>query len=127
MRKFTHTQGHGPYRSRNGMILGVCSGLGEHFDFSVFWIRVILVIIFVLSGFWPIGALYFIASFIMKPKPVRPIETEEEQEFYESYTHSRDSAVQRLKRRFGKLDRRIQRMEDTVTAREFEWEQKLKG
>ena len=31
----------GLYRSRNGAILGVCRGLAEYFDFSVFWARAI--------------------------------------------------------------------------------------
>jgi len=115
----------GPYRSRRGVIFGVCRGLADYFDFSVFWIRFFLVFIFFLSGIWPVVGLYIIASLLMKPEPVRPIETEEEQEFYDSYVNSRKRATQRLKRRYGSLERRIQRMEDTVTGREYEWDQKL--
>ena len=127
MSNFFSRHGRGPYRSRNGVILGVCRGLGEYFDFSVSWIRIIMVVIFVLSGFWPVVGIYFLAALIMKPEPVRPIETEDEQDFYDSYIHSRRPTLQRLKRRFQNLDRRIQRMEDTVTAREFDWDQKLRS
>jgi phage shock protein C len=71
--------------------------------------------------------IYFVASLLMKPEPVRPLETEEEKEFYDSYTSSRQRAANRLKHRFRNLDRRIQRMEDMVTTREFEWDRKFNG
>ena len=29
----------GPYRSRRGVILGVCRGIAEHADVSLFWVR----------------------------------------------------------------------------------------
>jgi phage shock protein C len=115
----------GLYRSRNGILLGVCRGIAEYFDFSVFWTRAVAVILFFLSGFWPIAAIYFIAALLMKPEPVVPIRTEDEQEFYDSYIHSRKGATDRLKRRYDNLERRIRRMEDAVTAREFDWEHRL--
>ena len=115
----------GFYRSRNGIILGVCRGIAEHFDFSVFWIRVIIVVLFFITGFWPTGVLYFIAAFLMKPEPVIPIENTDEQEFYDSYTRSKEMAIDRIKRRYENLERRIQRMEHTVTKPEFDWEKRL--
>ncbi len=115
----------GLYRSRNGIILGVCRGISEYFDFSVFWTRAIVIILLFFTGFWPIMILYFIAALLMKPEPVLPIHTEDEQEFYDSYVHSRKGAVDRIRRRYDNLDRRIQRMEHAVTAREFDWEQRL--
>jgi len=125
MSRFIKKHGRGLYRSRDGAILGVCRGIAEYFDFSVFWIRAIVVVLLFFTCFWPVLILYFIASLVMKPEPVRPIETEDEQEFYDSYTYSRQDATRRLKRRFENLERRIRRMEDAVTAREFDWEQKL--
>jgi phage shock protein C len=125
MRRFKRILHGGLYRSRNGIILGVCRGVAEYFDFSVFWARTIMFILFLFSGFWPIAALYFIAALLMKPEPVIPIQTEDQQEFYDSYVYSRKGATDRLKRRYDNLDRRIQRMEHTVTAREFDWDQRL--
>jgi phage shock protein C len=113
------------HRSRDGVILGVCRGIADYFDFSVFWARAIAVILLLLTGFWPTLGLYFLAALLMKPEPVLPIQDEEEKEFYDSYLHSRRGAVDRLKRRFEKLERRIQRMEHTVTSREFEWEKRM--
>ena len=116
---------NGIYRSRGGIILGVCRGLAEHFDFSLFWIRTFAIIFLLFTGFWPAIGLYLLAALLMKPKPVIPIENDAEQEFYDSYTSSPGNAAQRLKQRFEKLERRIRRMEDTVTAREFDWENRL--
>ncbi len=115
----------GLYRSRNGVILGVCRGIAEYFDFSVFWVRAAAVIVLFISGFWPITAIYFIGAFLMKPEPAIPVQTSEEQEFYDSYVHSRRGATDRLKRRYDSLMRRIQRLEHTVTSKEFDWDRKL--
>ena len=113
------------YRSRNGVILGVCRGIAEYFDFSLFWVRAIAVIILLFTGFWPTLILYFLAALLMKPEPVIPIHTDEEQEFYDSYVHSRKWATERIKRRYENLEHRLQRLEHTVTSPEFDWEQRL--
>ncbi|MDP6507168.1 MAG: PspC domain-containing protein, partial [Planctomycetota bacterium] len=34
----------GLYRSRGGIIMGVCQGIAEHWDFSVFWTRLVFVL-----------------------------------------------------------------------------------
>ena len=115
----------GLHRSRNGVILGVCRGIAEHFDFSVFWVRTIAVIILLLSGFWPITGIYFIAALIMKPEPAIPIQSDDEQEFYDSYLNSRKRAADRLKRRYENLERRMRRMEHTVTSREYDWDNRM--
>ena len=115
----------GLYRSRRGILLGVCRGIAESFDFSVFWTRLVAVMLLFFSGFWPVAAIYFVAALLMKPEPVIPLETEDEREFYDSYVHSRKGAAERLKRRYDNLDRRIRRMEDAVTAREYDWERRL--
>ncbi|MFP4501848.1 MAG: PspC domain-containing protein [Candidatus Hydrogenedentota bacterium] len=114
-----------PYRSRRGLIFGVCRGLAEHFNFSVFWTRVLVFAAFVFTGFWPVGALYFVLALLMRPEPVVAFRTEGEAEFYNSYTASRKMALHRLKRTYEELDRRIQRMEDRVTDRSYDWERRL--
>jgi phage shock protein C len=114
------TSATGIYRSRRGIFMGVCRGVAEYFNFSVFWLRIIVFLLFLFTGFWPIGVLYIIAGLLLKMEPVIPLENETDQEFYQSYTNSRESAIQRIKRKFDNIDRRIQRMEHTVTSREFE-------
>lgn len=115
----------GLYRSRHGIICGVCRGVAEYLDFSVFWTRMIAVALLIFTGLWPIVGIYLLAMLVMKPEPLVPFETDDEAEFYNSFTHSRSMAVQRLKRIYDKIDRRVQRMEDAVTAREYDWDQRL--
>lgn len=114
------TSTSGLYRSRQGILMGVCRGLAQHLNFSVFWLRMIVFLLFLFTGFWPVGVLYIVAGLLLKMEPVIPLENEQDQEFYQSYANSRESAIQRVKRKFDNIDRRIQRMEHTVTSREFE-------
>jgi len=107
------------------MMLGVFKGLAEYYDFSVGWLRTIGIIIFIFSGFWPIVVLYLLAALLMKQEPMIPLESLEDKEFYDSYAQSRSGAVHRMKRRFDSLNRRIHRMEDIVTDKEFDWEERL--
>ena len=114
----------GLYRSRNGVIFGVCRGLADHLNLSVSWVRVIAVILMFVSAGWAI-ALYLLAGLMMKPEPVVPFRAEADREFYDSYVNSSTMALHRLKRSFDNLDRRIRRMEDIVTARDYDWERRL--
>lgn len=115
----------GLYRSRQGIIFGVCRGIAEYLDFSVFWTRVIAVLITFFSGLWPMVGLYVLAALLMKPEPVVPFQSESDEEFYHSYMSSRHMAIHRLKRTYDNLERRIRRMESIVTARDYDWERRL--
>ncbi len=59
----------GMYRSRDGILLGVCRGLAEYFDLSVFWLRAIVVGTFILTGFFPVVFVYILAALLMKREP----------------------------------------------------------
>lgn len=113
------------YRSRNGLVCGVCRGLSDYLDLRVGWVRFFTLLILLFTGIWPVAVIYFVACLLMKPEPVIPLENEFQQDFYDSYVSSRSRAMRDLKRRFSALDRRLRRMEDTVTSRDFEWEQRL--
>jgi len=112
----------GIYRSRRGIFMGVCRGLAEYFNFSVVWLRIITLALFLFTGFWPVGVFYIMAGLLIKMEPVSPLSTEKDQEFYDTYTHSRQSAIQKIKRKFENIERRIQRMEHTVTSKGFDWD-----
>jgi phage shock protein C len=59
----------GVYRSRKGILAGVCAGLAEYFDFSVGWTRLLVVVAFICTGFWPVGVAYIVAALMMKKEP----------------------------------------------------------
>lgn len=115
------------YRSRKGAILGVCRGLADYLDFPLPIVRLLAVLGLIFTGIWPIVGIYFLAAVLMKPEPVVPFETAGDREFYNSYVSDRSMALYRLKDTYERLDRRIRRMEDIVTAKDYDWESRLNG
>jgi len=113
------------YRSRDGVIFGVCRGLANYLEMNVNVLRGIAVVLTILTGFWAGVITYVVAALMMRLEPVMPLETEEDAEFYNSFTGSRKMALHRLKRTFDNLDRRIQRIEGIVTARDYDWDRRL--
>lgn len=59
----------GFYRSRYGLLFGVCRGIAERFGISVFWTRAALVVAPIFTGFWPVGAAYLLLAVLMKREP----------------------------------------------------------
>ena len=105
------------YRSRRGMLFGVCRGLAEYFDFSVGATRLLVFLAFLFTGFFPVGLVYLILAFVMKKEPAYlryPACAE-----YVSVTPAR------LSRRFEGLDQRIQNIETIVTRRGYDWDERL--
>ncbi len=115
------------YRSRQGWIFGVCQGLADYTEFSVTVIRIIFIVFFILSGFFPIVLIYLLAAILISPKPMVNFQSDEEKEFYNSYITARNMSVSRLKRKFDSLENRIRRMESIITAREYDWDRRLES
>jgi phage shock protein C len=121
------SSGKGLYRSRDGLFFGVCKGLAEYLNFPVFWMRVLWVAVPLLTlvSFPFVLIAYFVAAIVMKPEPVVPFASDSDREFYDSYVSSRAMAINRLKRTYENLDRRIQRIESIVTSTDFDWDRRL--
>lgn len=115
------------YRSRRGWIFGVCQGLADYADISVFWVRVAAVIAALITGFWPMLLLYIVAAIFLKPAPVIEFSDDEDWNFYQTYVADRKMALLRLKRRCEALDRRTRRMENVVTNREYDWDRRFES
>ena len=117
----------GLYRSRNGLILGVCRGIADYFDFSAFWIRAIIITAFILTGFWPIIGIYVLAALLMKSEPVAVSHKKTGRHSDCRYRGGRHETAERVKRKWRHLEKRIRRMEDKVTSREFDWNNRFYG
>ena len=115
------------YRARDGVIFGVVKGIAHYFDFSLSWLRFFSFIIVGSTGFIPGMAAYGLAAILMSKEPVVPLGNMAEQEFYDSYAHSRQGAIHRVKRRYNRLEERLRRMESIVTDREFDWKRKFQS
>ena len=87
--------------------------------------RVLFIVLTVCTGVWPMVILYFVVALVMKPEPAMPLQSEADVEFYNALATSRPMALNRLRGGLDKLDRRIRRLEDVVTARGYDWERRL--
>lgn len=125
MRGLRDIRASGVYRARDGAVFGVCKGLARHFDISLFWVRFFTVLAALFTGVWPVALLYVAAALLLKPEPAIPLQNDAEQEFYNSYSTSRAAALGRLKRTYDSLERRLRRLEDSVTAREYDWQRRF--
>lgn len=114
------------YRSRNGVIFGVCAGLAKYANIPTNVFRFAIIAIAIVSGLFPMMLIaYILAAIFMKLEPVIEPANDEDLEFYHSVASSKEMAMQRLKKKFEQLERRTCRMEAMVTTKEFEWEQRF--
>ncbi len=115
------------YRARDGWIFGVCKGIANYADLNVFWVRAALIAMVIFTAFLPVALIYLVAAIFIKPEPVIQPEDDEDWDFYNSYASDRVMAIARLKRRMESLERRARRLENTVTDKEFDWEERLRS
>ena len=106
----------GLYRSRHGMVFGVCRGIAERLDVSVFWTRILVLVAFIFSGFWPIGAIYLLLALLLKKEPVGMAYVR-----HSGVSHTAD----RCRHAEGSLDERMQRMQSTMNHDMHRWDMRL--
>lgn len=132
------------YKSRNGRIFGVCQGIADWRDLPVEFVRLFVILIFVFTGFFPVGVIYFLAALILPLEPEgyqaegrgrdprrggrgrrfhgRMYEAEGRAETQDNrqrmYENVRDS--------FNDLKDRVQNMEDHVFDKEKDWDDRFK-
>src|SRR3546814_2014713 len=51
----------------DGWFAGVCAGVADYFGWSVKLIRVLVILAFVFSGFFPVGIVYLALWYLMDP------------------------------------------------------------
>jgi phage shock protein C len=127
MSRYNKMSRRGLYRSRNGVLLGVCRGVADYFHLSVFWIRATAVILFICTGFWPIVGVYILAALLMKSDPAESGGRDSKSRTGGRRHCQRNDAAERLRRKWKHLEKRIRKMEDKVTSREFDWNSRFHG
>ena len=127
MSRYSSISRRGVYCSRDGIILGVCRGIADYFNFSVFYVRAIVVVVFIFTGFWPIIGIYILAALLMKSEPGVPGRSGSKENSYGRYKRARHDTAERFKRKWRHLEKRIRTMEDKVTSREFDWNSRFHG
>ena len=119
-------------------LCGVCSGLSEFFDLETWVVRLIAVSFFLFSGGTAVVA-YFVAFFIMDPKPGsksnkgcfgnekrRHRSSEDEQRQYKASVKevwkkgkAPTETLQKVEESFAKMENKLQSMESYVTSRQY--------
>ena len=56
-------------KSKNKVFLGVCGGLADYFHIDPTVVRLIVLVLLVMTGFFPIGLIYILLALIL---PVGP-------------------------------------------------------
>lgn len=60
------------YRSpEDGIVLGIASGIGHYFDKDPVLIRLIFVVLFFVTGYWPMIVAYAVLFFIIPVDPAQ--------------------------------------------------------
>jgi phage shock protein C len=101
--------------------------VADYFDFSVFWIRALAVILFICTGFWPIVGIYILAALLMKSDPARAGVRKSKPGVGRRHHCTGNDTADRLRRKWKRLEKRIRNMEDKVTSREFDWNRRFHG
>ncbi len=118
-----HTDERRPlYRSRRGWLLGVCRGVAERLDISVFWTRLLTLIAFVLTGFWPVGAAYLLAALLLKREPGPWTPACRRRAMDVQY-----GAARACRRAADSLDARLRRLEASMTEDMDDWDARLRN
>lgn len=107
----------------NGWLAGVCRGIADYFDWKVQWVRVIVIAILILTGFWPVMLVYGVLWYVMEEgdlnSPSRPKWSDMPLAAARAAgtTASSESAtttMRDIKERFTRLDDRLRKLEDAA-------------
>ncbi|MCP5366247.1 MAG: envelope stress response membrane protein PspC [Hyphomicrobiales bacterium] len=102
-----------------GKVLGVCAGIADYFGIEVWLVRVVAVFALVFF-FVPTVIGYFIAGFVLQPKPEELYyEDEEEDDFWRGVRTDPTQTFSALRHKFKELEQRLRGLESYVTSREF--------
>lgn len=126
------------YRSRSGMIFGVCQGIADWRDLPVGYIRLGLVVALVFTGFFPVGLLYIAAGLLLPVEPRGGNSDYYDRDARGRREYRRESRKESRRERnggfsfddikdeFDDLASRVNRMEEDVIDREKDWEKRFK-
>jgi phage shock protein C len=118
---------YGPFRVSDGLFLGVAKGLAEHFGWPTGLVRLVFVLAAVLLFFWPTLVLYLGAALLMSPAPAGRLDSPAERDVWLQAQLDPQGAMNRLNRRAEGLEKRLRRLEDFVTSRDYAWLRRLKS
>jgi phage shock protein C len=117
----------GLYRSRDGLVFGVCKGIADSRGFSVTVTRIFALAIMIFSWVVPFLIGYIALAIFLKQAPAPRFDNWDEEKFDDTLAYSRGAALKSLKSSFDRLNDRIRNMESRVTDKDFDWDERLKS
>jgi phage shock protein C len=116
---FANMSVQGPFRSKDGLFLGVIRGMAEHYKMSPYVLRLIVVGVSIFLAFWPVLLLYFAAAIIMPVEPkVMPVTARDRERVLLGQVNP-TTLVDSLILRADNLEAKLRRIEDYVTSKNF--------
>lgn len=109
------------YRSRHGMMLGVCQGIADWRGINAGYVRLTFVILTIFTGFFPFGLLYLLAAFFL---PVEPAYREKESHRW--YHSNVRKGFDDLRHEFDDMAARFNRMDRRNYSKERDWDNRFK-
>jgi phage shock protein C len=82
---------------------------------------------FICTGFWPIVGVYILAALLMKSDPAGSGGSESKPRAGRRHHCNGSDTAERLRRKWKRLEKRIRKMEDKVTSREYDWNSRFHG
>lgn len=106
----------------SGWIAGVCAGLGDYFGWSTKLIRVLFILAFIFSGFFPVGIVYIVLWYLMDAEtgPAGLGTGPQAGTASPAPRSPRTVSSAEARARFERLERRLAQMEACVTQEELE-------
>lgn len=108
------------YRSRNGMLFGVCQGIADWKGINAGYVRLTLVILTVFTGFFPFGLLYLLAAFFLPAEPA--CGDRESRTWYRSGVRK---GFYDLRQEFDEMSSRFNRTDRNDYSRERDWDNRF--
>lgn len=110
----------GPFRSKNGLLLGVIQGFAEHWRMSPFVLRAMVILLAIFTAFWPVVIVYLVSAFILPARPANLPLTERQKEIVLLSRANPEAVFEGLENRLKGLDAKVRRLEDIVTSKSFQ-------
>jgi phage shock protein C len=111
---------------REGKCMGVCAGIADYLDIKVGVVRILMVL-----GFFVVGPFIFIAYFItgmvLDARPLDLYEDDHEEEFWKQTRKAPEYTAAELRGRFRDIERRTADMEAYMTSKRFKLERDLRA
>lgn len=111
---------------RKGKLMGVAAGLADYSGVNANLIRIALVIGSLLGWFLPLLIIYIVLGVALEARPTDLYENEDEERFWRGVRTRPDHTAVELRKRFRRIDERLQTMESYITSKRFRLDRDLR-